>query len=290
MLLLLLMAWLMSPALAAAALLFLVSVVFLPTLLAAVADLLRKPVDLPLHMHLSVTLQALGRPLAHGLLTFVFLPYEAYISLDAIVRTLVRMGWTKRRLLEWKTASDSERGGDGSLGETFRAMAFAPALAAAALVVLALYHADVLAFAGPWIAAWLASPLVAWWLSRPLRKRPPRLSESQQHFLEKLSRKTWRYFEQFVTVEDHWLPPDNIQQNAQLVVAPRTSPTNIGMALLADLAAYDFGYCSAAQLLARTRNTFETLAAHGALSRALLQLVPHAVARAAPPAIRFDGR
>ena len=31
------------------------------------------------------------------------------------------------------------------------------------------------------------------------------------------------------------------------------------MALLADLAAYDFGYCSAAQLLARTRNTFQTL-------------------------------
>jgi cyclic beta-1,2-glucan synthetase len=81
--------------------------------LAAVADLLHKPVDLPLRLHLRETLQSLARPLAQNVLTFVFLPYEAYISADAIVRTLVRMGWTKRRLLEWQTASDSERGANG---------------------------------------------------------------------------------------------------------------------------------------------------------------------------------
>src|SRR5262249_1770772 len=55
------------------------------------------------------------------------------------------------------------------------------------------------------------------------------------------------------------LPLDNVSQNSELVTAQRTSPTNIGMALLADLAAYDFGYCSAAQLLWRTQNTFQTL-------------------------------
>ena len=200
-------------------------------------------------MHLRATLQSLGQPLAQRLLSLIFLPYEAYISADAIVRTLVRIAWTKRQLLEWKTASDSERGGDGSLAATFRSMAFAPVLAAAALLSLAFYHPAVLLYAGPLIAAWIASPLIAWWLSQPIRKPAPRLSENQQHFLEKLSRKTWRYFEEFVTAEDNWLPPDNIQQNPDLVVAPRTSPTNIGMALLADLAAYDFGYCSAAQLL-----------------------------------------
>src|SRR3954462_1403689 len=74
-----------------------------------------------------------------------------------------------------------------------------------------------------------------------------------------LARRTWRYFEEFVTAEDNWLPPDNIQLNPDLVIAPRTSPTNIGMSLLADLAAYDFGYCSIAQLLERTQRTFETL-------------------------------
>jgi len=259
MLLVLLVSWFVSPALAGAALLFLTSVVLLPTLLAAAAELVHKPVDLPLAMHARETLQSLARPLAQHVLTFVFLPYEAYVSADAIVRTLVRMVWTKRRLLEWKTASDSERGGNGDLSETFRAMAFAPALAAAALLALVWYHRPALPWAGPWIAVWLVSPLVAWWLSRPIPKRVWRLSASQQRFLEQLARTTWRYFEEFVTAEEHWLPPDNIQQNPGLVIASRTSPTNIGMALVANLAAYDFGYCSAAQLLARTQHTFDTL-------------------------------
>jgi cyclic beta-1,2-glucan synthetase len=142
---------------------------------------------------------------------------------------------------------------------TFRSMAFAPALAAAALLVLAFYPSRDAALRGALdrcVAGFAAGRLVA----EPADSRPtPRLSENQHRFLEKLSRKTWRYFEEFVTAEDHWLPPDNIQQNPSRVVASRTSPTNIGMALLADLAAYDFGYCSAAQFLARTQRTFETL-------------------------------
>ncbi len=106
---------------------------------------------------------------------------------------------------------------------------------------------------------WIISPLVAWWLSQPIGRPALRLSENQHRFLEKLSRKTWRYFEEFVVADENWLPPDNIQLNPSLVVASRTSPTNIGMALLADLAAYDFGYVSAGQFLTRTQRTFETL-------------------------------
>ncbi len=78
-------------------------------------------------------------------------------------------------------------------------------------------------------------------------------------FLKKLSRRTWRYFEAFVTEQENWLPPDNFQEHPAPVIAPRTSPTNIGMALLADLAAYDFGYCSVARLLDRTQKTLGTL-------------------------------
>ncbi len=100
----------------------------------------------------------------------------------------------------------------------------------------------------------VVSPFVAWWLSRPIRRPPMRISD-QQHFPEKLARKTGGTSKTFVTAEDNWLPPDNIQQNPDTVVAPRTSPTNIGMALLADLAAFDFGYCSAAQSAGRARST-----------------------------------
>lgn len=259
MLLLLLMSWFASPATATAAIIFLASIVFLPSLFAAVADLVHKPVDLPWTMHFRATLQSLVRPLVQRILMFVFLPYEAYISVDAIVRTLFRIGWSKQRRLEWRTASESERGANGKLEDVFRTMIFAPVLAAACFLVLTIVDRQMLSIAGPLLVAWLISPLVAWWLSLPIPRRIPRLSASQTQFLEMLSRKTWRYFEQYVTAENHWLPPDNIQLNPDLVVAPRTSPTNIGMALLSDLAAYDLGYCSVGQLLERTQNTFESL-------------------------------
>ncbi|MDZ4848236.1 MAG: glucoamylase family protein [Pirellulaceae bacterium] len=259
MLVLLLCSALMSSTIAGGITFFLMTVVLLPVLLSALSQLLRKPADLPWRMHIIESIQSLRRPLAQSALTFVFLPYEAYISGDAIVRTIVRMCWTKRRLLEWKTASDSERGTDGSLIATFRRMVFGPALSLFLLLLLALVNREVLLIASPFLFAWMVSPAIAWWLSQPIRKSGSKLSESQHHFLEKLSRTTWRYFEEIASEEDHWLPPDNIQINPDLVVAPRTSPTNIGMGLVADLAAYDFGYCSAAELLKRTQRVFETL-------------------------------
>ncbi len=260
MLVLLLACWLLvGPSLAAASLIFVLTVVALPPLMATLADVFRKPTDLPLHTHLWVTIIGLGRPLTQSLFTMVFLPYEAYYSLDAVVRTLVRVLWTKKKLLEWKTASTSERSARSHLAGTFLCMLFAPAVASATVLLLALFRWDVLPLAGPLLGLWFASPLIAWWLSRPLLEPVVHLSDHQRTFLEKLSRKTWRYFEEFVTAQDHWLPPDNIQQNPTGIVAARTSPTNIGMALLADLAAYDFGYCSAARLLDRTQKTLGTL-------------------------------
>ncbi len=258
-LLVLLASWSISPTASLAALLFVIGVVVLPTLLDALSNLLHKPVDLPLGMHLRVTLESLGRPLAQNALTLIFLPYEAYINVDAIARSLVRTGWTRRRLLEWKTASDSERGSNEDLQGTFRSMIIASLVALVAAVALTILDPFVLVFAGAWIVGWAASPIVAWWLSRPIPVPEIHLSDQQTRFLEKLSRRTWRYFEEFVTERDHWLPPDNIQKKPDIVVASRTSPTNIGMGLLAELAAVDFGYCSAAKFLDRTERTYQTL-------------------------------
>lgn len=256
---LLLTSWLMSPAIAMSVLVFLTLIVFLPPVLAGLTSLVHKPVDLPLALHLRTTTRSLTRPFGIGLLTLLFLPYEAYISGDAILRTLLRVGWTKRQLLQWRTASDSEAQDSANLAGAFRSMAFAPVLAVTTLATLALAQPQTLPLAAPLLAAWGASPLVAWWLSRTLPKPEIRFTETQHDFLATLSRQTWRYFEHFVSAEDNWLPPDNVQFNPDQVIASRTSPTNIGMALNAFLAAYDFGYCSADQLLTRTQQTLATL-------------------------------
>ena len=114
---------------------------------------------------------------------------------------------------------------------------------------------------GPYWVLWFASPAIAWWISLPLTRRAAKLTADQTRFLQKISRKTWAFFETFVGPEDHWLPPDNYQEHPVARVAHRTSPTNMGLALLANLAAYDFGYISAGRLVERTGNALHTMAA-----------------------------
>ena len=113
--------------------------------------------------------------------------------------------------------------------------------------------------ASPILGLWFSSPAIAWWVSRRIRRREARLSFGQTIFLRKLARKTWAFFEEFVSLEDNWLPPDNYQEHPVEVIAHRTSPTNIGLYLLSNLTAYDFGYIAAGDLIERTANTLRTL-------------------------------
>ena len=163
------------------------------------------------------------------------------------------------------------------------------ALAAVLAVGLGMSRPVALATATPWLVLWFVSPLVAWWISRPAARQAAELSNDQAEFLNDLAGKTWRFFETFVGPEDHWLPPDNFQEHPRAVIAHRTSPTNMGLALLANLAAYDFGYISADGLF--ERHVADALDDGGprAIPGPPLQLVRHADAPAVAAAVRFDG-
>ena len=143
-----------------------------------------------------------------------------------------------------------------------------PALALAACVYLTASRPSALLVAWPIWALWVMSPSIAWWISRPVPPRAARLTAEQTVFLRKVARKTWDFFETFVGPEDNWLPPDNYQEHPVARIAHRTSPTNIGLSLLANLSAYDFGYITAGQLVERTANTFHTMQSAGTASAA----------------------
>ncbi|MDQ5847380.1 MAG: hypothetical protein M3544_00225, partial [Pseudomonadota bacterium] len=197
-----------------------------------------------------------GRHFAQAAFALACLPYEALVALDAVARTAWRM-LIARRLLEWTPSGDVGRR-DDLLG-CFRAMWVGPALAGAMAIYLAAERPAALAVAAPVLLLWIASPLIAWWISRPLARRGAGLSGAQDAFLRAIARKTWSFFETFVAAEDHWLPPDNFQEFPAAVVAHRTSPTNMGLALLANLSAYDFGFITAGQLIERTARTLGTM-------------------------------
>ncbi len=239
--------------------LWVLSILVLPPLLASLIDLFSRPPDLPLRAHLGQVLAALRRNVARMLLSLACLPYEAFYSLDAIARTLWRMLVSRRHLLQWNPSSEVERTLDDGWGSALRSMWFAPAFAIVVAAAIARLQPGVLLVAAPVLALWLVSPLLMWWLGRPRLRAAVALSPEQTRFLRRLSRRTWSFFETHVTEADHCLPPDNVQKHPSLVVARRTSPTNIGLSLLADLAAYDFGYLPVGEAMARTANALGTL-------------------------------
>jgi len=203
---------------------------------------------------------------AQVLLEITLLPYHAYEMLHAIALTLVRMVITQRRLLEWETAAATATRAAGLLAEqgarVFAAEMWAgPAVAIAVLLGVLPLRLGALPLALPFLVAWLASPVVAWWLSRPVVPRRLALSAEDTQQLRRIARRTWHFFERFVTAEDHWLPPDNVQETPDTQVARRTSPTNIGMGLLSTLAAHDLGYVTGAALAERVDRTLSTIEA-----------------------------
>ncbi|SFM39410.1 Cellobiose phosphorylase [Nitrosomonas nitrosa] len=236
-----------------------IGTLLLPPLIASIVEICRKPREVLLRQHLTATLATASQRLAQAGFTLACLPYEAWFSLDAIARTLGRMLFTHKRLLEWNPSGEAARNNRTDFAATLRAMWFAPLIAITTTLYLLLFNAAALAIAGPILLLWLGSPMIVWWVGQPLARREARLTTEQTHFLRKLSRKTWAFFETFVGPEDHWLPPDNYQEYRGAAVAHRTSPTNMGMALLANLSAYDFGYLPAGLLIERTAHTFDTM-------------------------------
>ncbi len=111
----------------------------------------------------------------------------------------------------------------------------------------------------PLLGLWLAAPAIAWRVSQSIEDTPPVWTDDQRRFLHRTARKTWWYFEKFVTAQENWLPPDNFQETPVPVIATRTSPTNLGLALLANLSARDFGYLSTGGLIRRTQDAFLTM-------------------------------
>ena len=237
-----------------------IGIILIPPLIASILELLRKPNDVLLSQHLATTLRSAGGHFAQALLGLACLPHEAYFSLDAVIRTNWRIWVTKKRLLEWTPSGSSDGDDRTSLVACCQSMWIAPVISIASAGYLAASTPASLAVAGPILFLWIASPAIAWWISRPLERREARLTANQIIFLQKISRRTWAFFDTFVGPEDHWLPPDNYQEHPVPVVAHRTSPTNMGLALLANLSAYDFGYIPAGQLIERTANALATMA------------------------------
>ncbi len=233
---------------------------------AQMLDWLRRPIDWlrpPGSPHGNNRLLPAGRQLTQWVHGLALLPHEALQNLDAVIRTLWRLVATRRRLLEWTAyARIKQRTTPGTLRDfaaTVRALWATPALACATALALWRLRPEALLAAAPVLVLWLCAPALVWWFDRPPAPRRARLDAEQVAFLRRQARRTWEFFATFVHEGDHHLPPDNVQQHPVPRVAHRTSPTNIGFALLANVSAYESGWLHRGGLLQRCEGTIGTL-------------------------------
>ena len=242
-----------------------------PWLFSLMISLLRPPRDQSwLAYYLAVGRDA-NTNLQQFALALVFLPHQAVVSADAIIRTLYRLFISHRKLLEWQTASQVERTmGAGSQLETWRKMWPVTALCLMLGAMIGL-HVTVGAASNPneqflfvmgtlpLVLAWLASPSMALALSRPAILGEVHLTDAERQASLRYAKLHWMYFEKFVSEETQWLAPDNFQEDPEPVLALRTSPTNIGLQLLSTVSAVDLGFITRPDMIDRVEKVFRSL-------------------------------
>ena len=259
-LLTLLIAWLTTAPVALAWTLFVLGLIVLPTLIPALASLVPRRTGVSLRSHWRGVARDVDLGIVQSAFLLTFLAHQAWLMVDAIGRTVWRLFVRRKRLLEWvTTAQTSGENGFDNRTLTIQMAASAVAIAVAG-VAIAFIGRGTWVVAAPFGALWLFSPLVARWASEP----PPndgalRVTAEDTRTLRLAARRTWRFFETYVTQADNFLPPDNFQEDPEPVVAHRTSPTNIGLYLLSIVAARDFGWIGTTEAVERLEATFATL-------------------------------
>ncbi|KQW64338.1 GH36-type glycosyl hydrolase domain-containing protein [Variovorax sp. Root411] len=233
------------------------SALVLGPLLGALAGLVPTRRAIELRHFFDVGAVELLRALAGAAWQFVQLAAQTRLLLDAAFLATWRLLVSRKHLLQWTTAAQAQAQSSQQLQPFLRGAAVS-SLLCLALAVAA--HWSAYPVIGPLLfAVWALAPVAAWWSSRVDAEVPDPLQPAQRAYLEKLALDTWRFFEHVVGPDDNHLPPDNLQLEPQPTIAHRTSPTNIGIYLLAACCAREFRWIDTAALLARLGATLDTV-------------------------------
>jgi len=240
---------------------FIVFTMALPPFIPVLADVARRRPGVAMRTHLRTLSYEFGLALVQVAMMITFLAHQAWLMSDAVLRTLYRLTVTRRHLLEWVPAAQAAFDSRATTLSFYRGMAGAIVVGLVAVGVAWYFGGGAWPLAGAFSLAWFASPAIALWASRSPRitsRRPLAAADAQA--LRLLARRTWRFFETFVTANDHMLPPDNFQETPEPVVAHRTSPTNIGLYLLSVATARDLGWIGTDEAAERLEATLATVA------------------------------
>ena len=240
--------------------LWIVAMLAVPGLLGLIHAIVPRRLGLSLAAHFAALGGDMVTALAQIGLNLAFLADQAWMMGDAIIRTLLRLRFTRKHLLEWVTAAQVGAGGRPGPVRQYRQMAGGVGLGLVTAGGAIAANPAVWPLAGAFGLVWTLAPLLAWNISRPhLPRIAATLGQGDVRALRLIARRTWRFFETFVTEADNYLPPDNFQETPRPAIAHRTSPTNIGLYLLSAVAARDMGWLGEDETLTRLEQTLERM-------------------------------
>ncbi|WP_428910308.1 GH36-type glycosyl hydrolase domain-containing protein [Niallia sp. Krafla_26] len=189
----------------------------------------------------------------------ITLPFQTILLLDAIIRTLYRLTVSKRHLLEWVPSAEEERKGSQKRKSIYGLFGGYILVGLFAAATLFNGNMTVVVIGLLLVALWACTPLIVGWLNKPIQQESISFSKEEKEELRCLSKEIWSFYEDYVTEEDNWLPPDNVQMDPPNGIAHRTSPTNIGLYLTCSLAAKDFHFIDTQGLIQRLERTLDTI-------------------------------
>ncbi len=191
------------------------------------------------------TLSGINASLLRGLFTLATLPDKAYMSANAICKTLYRLKVSKKHMLEWVTAEEAEKMAKKDIKSYYINMA--PNIILGILGVLYIFinaknPFSVLIFVISLL--WLIAPAIMCYISKEIvvNNQKELLVDKDKQYVLEVGKRTWQFFKDYLVKENNYLPPDNYQEDRKPKAIKRTSSTNIGLALLAVISSYDLGY------------------------------------------------
>ncbi len=239
---------------------FIIATIAMPALLPVFAAIVPGRAGITVRSHLRALRKDVSLAARQTAFLITFLAHQATLMMDAIGRTLFRLLVSQKNLLQWVTAAQAHLSFRLTLPSAYRRMVGAVALAAVGAILVAHFRPDNGWLSAPFLILWAVSPAVAVWISvSPLVAGRLAVSASDARALRLVARRTWRYFETFVTADDQMLPPDNFQEDPRAVLAHRTSPTNMGLYLLSAVSARDFGWSGTLDFVERVEATLATM-------------------------------
>ena len=251
--------WAMPTASRLAATSMVLAAIAIPLFVPALFALLPRRTGVGFRNHVNTLIADLRLAFLQTLFAIAFLADRAWRMGDAILRTLTRLFVTHRRLLEWTTAAQTKGSARLDLRGFYAEMVGGASLGLAMAAVATAYAPSSWPLVLPFACVWLIAPALAHWASRTTIARQRALSNADAREFRLTARRTWRFFETFVTPLDNMLPPDNFQEIPKPVVAHRTSPTNLGLYLLSTVAARDFGWAGTSETIERLEATFASM-------------------------------